>query len=69
MPIQRLLDNGMEYSDAVALHALTGQGKPWIETAEGLGDANLSRARQARDARQDVTARSYFRYASAFVAT
>ena len=65
MPLQRLLDNGMEYSDAVALHALAGQGQPWIETAEGLGEADLSRAKQARDAGQHVTARSYFRYASA----
>jgi dipeptidyl aminopeptidase/acylaminoacyl peptidase len=65
MPIQRLLDNGMEYADAVALHRLTGEGRPWIETAEGLGDRDLERAQEALKAGRQATARSYFRHASA----
>jgi dienelactone hydrolase len=65
MPVQRLLDNGMEYADAVALHALTAEGRPWIETAEGLGDRDLERARGALKNGHVLTARSYFRYASA----
>jgi alpha-beta hydrolase superfamily lysophospholipase len=62
MPVQRLLDNGMEYSDAVALHALARDGIHWIEAAEWLGDCNVHRALAARN---PLTARAAFRYASA----
>ena len=65
MPIQRLLDNGMEYSDAVTLHAQVAAGRPWIEAAEELGERDLARAGAALSARQLSTARAYFRYASA----
>lgn len=65
LPIQRLLGNGMEYSDAVAIHALAEEGVLWPEAAAWLGDANMERARAASVAANVATARSYYLFASA----
>ncbi|MBR8429148.1 alpha/beta hydrolase [Burkholderia cenocepacia] len=56
MPVTRLLDCGMDYADAVALHARTSAGEPWDVAAEALADAQLARATQAADAGHLVTA-------------
>ncbi|ELW9445688.1 alpha/beta fold hydrolase [Burkholderia cenocepacia] len=56
MPVTRLLDCGMDYADAVALHARTSAGEPWDVAAEVLADAQLARATQAADAGHLVTA-------------
>ncbi|MBR7944366.1 alpha/beta hydrolase [Burkholderia cenocepacia] len=56
MPVTRLLDCGMDYADAVALHARTSAGEPWDVAAEALADAQLARAPQAADAGHLVTA-------------
>ena len=47
MPVTRLLDCGMDYADATALHARTSAGEPWDVAAEALADAQLARAAQA----------------------
>ncbi len=64
MPLQRLINNGMEYADAHALHAMVESGIPWIDAAEWLAERNLARATEALAAKHRVTARSYFHYAS-----
>ncbi|MDN7691473.1 alpha/beta hydrolase [Burkholderia cenocepacia] len=56
MPVTRLLDCGMDYADAVALHARTSAGEPWDVAAEALADAQLARATEAADAGHLVTA-------------
>src|SRR5882672_777916 len=65
MPVPRLLDNGMDYADAVALHALAAQGVPWPEAASWLGAENLARADAARAAGRRITARAAYRLACA----
>jgi alpha-beta hydrolase superfamily lysophospholipase len=65
MPIQRLLDNGMEYADAIALHKLTTQGVPWTEAAIWLAEQDLRRAEAATAAGHSLTARAWYRHASA----
>jgi alpha-beta hydrolase superfamily lysophospholipase len=65
MPVQRLLDNGMEYADAVALHALTTRGVPWIDAATWLAEQDLQRAEAAEAAGHSLTARGWYRHASA----
>jgi len=62
MPIQRLLDNGMDHADAVDLHALTAANLGWTEAAQWLGERNLRRAAAAA---HPATARGYHRHASA----
>ena len=44
MPVTRLLDCGMDYADAIALHARTAQGEPWDMAAEALAEAQFARA-------------------------
>lgn len=56
MPVTRLLDCGMDYADATALHARTSTGEPWDVAAEARADAQLARAAQAADAGHRVTA-------------
>jgi dienelactone hydrolase len=65
MPVQRLLDNGMDYADAVALHALVAQGVAWPEAACWLGSQNLARAEAALASDRRITARSFYRFACA----
>lgn len=60
-PLSRLLDNGMDYTDAWRLHARVEGGAPWCESAEALGAENLARARDALDQGQTLTARDAFR--------
>ncbi|QBR03435.1 alpha/beta hydrolase family protein [Paraburkholderia pallida] len=47
MPLTRLLDCGMDYADATALHARTSAGEAWDTAAEALADAQFARAAQA----------------------
>lgn len=47
MPLARLLDNGMRYADAQALHALAAGGVPWEAAGEWLGTCNRMRAARA----------------------
>lgn len=47
LPVQRLIGNGMDYADAVALHDAAVRGVPWIGAACWAGAANLERARGA----------------------
>ncbi|MBN3821746.1 dipeptidyl aminopeptidase, partial [Paraburkholderia sp. Se-20369] len=42
MPLTRLLDCGMDYADATALHARTAAGERWDIAAEALADAQLA---------------------------
>src|SRR5918998_883192 len=65
LPMQRLVGNGMEYADAVALHGMAEQGIAWPVAAAHLGDANLQRAHEALGNEAQLTAASYFEYAAA----
>lgn len=64
LPIQRLIGNGMDHADAVALHAMAEAGVAWTMAAEALGAAALARAEAAAGAGQAATARALFRHAS-----
>lgn len=64
LPVQRLVGNGMDYADAVALHEAAERGVPWTDAACWAGDANLQRAWAALAA---VTRRDHlFRAAACF---
>jgi len=65
LPMQRLIGNGMEYSDAVAIHAMAEEGVLWPQAAAWLGDGNLQRVHAACAAANVATARSYYLFASA----
>jgi len=65
MSLSRLSGNGMEHADARAMHALADRGILWADAGEWLGERNLHRARMAREAGHMLTARSFYRYASA----
>lgn len=65
MPLQRLIGNGMEYSDAHAVHALVESGVHWVEAGEWLAERNLALAQRALGAAYVATARSHFHAASA----
>ncbi|MEQ6474631.1 alpha/beta hydrolase [Comamonas sp. wu1-DMT] len=56
MPMTRLLDCGMEFSDAQTLFRRTSAGEDWDQVAEALAQAQLSRAAQAANAGCHVTA-------------
>lgn len=47
MPMPRMLDYGMSYADAAALHAMAEDEVPWVAAAEWLGACNAERARAA----------------------
>ena len=47
MPIARLTGNGMDFADAIELHALVDQGLEWPEAARQLAARNLAHARRA----------------------
>ncbi|POM23310.1 2,6-dihydropseudooxynicotine hydrolase [Actinomadura rubteroloni] len=65
MPMQRLLGNGMDYADAVALYAAVDGGEPWPDAAARLGAAGAARARRALAAGHRHSALGWFRRASA----
>lgn len=65
MPLPRLLGNGMEYTDAIAMHALADRGIAWADAGEWLGERNLRRALLAQEAGHMLSTRSFYRYASA----
>jgi alpha-beta hydrolase superfamily lysophospholipase len=65
MPITRLVGNGMDYADAVELHALVDAGIAWHEAAARLGDRNLARAWDRFEHGHRHSARSWFFLASA----
>ncbi|GAB2459675.1 hypothetical protein GCM10027082_08200 [Comamonas humi] len=56
MPMTRLLDCGMDFADAQALFRRTSAGEDWDQVAEALAQAQLSRAAQAADVGNRVTA-------------
>jgi dipeptidyl aminopeptidase/acylaminoacyl peptidase len=63
--MQRLIGNGMEYSDAVGVHAMAEEGVLWPQAAAWLGHANLEKGRAAFAARNLASARSYYLFGSA----
>lgn len=56
----RLLGAGMDYADAVALHADVHTGVAWDRAAEQLGQRNLERARAALAGEHVRSARGWF---------
>jgi dienelactone hydrolase len=65
MPIARLTGNGMDFADAVELHAMVDQGVDWPEAAGQLADRNLLHARRAQLRGHRHSARSWYLLASA----
>src|SRR3954447_16347928 len=65
MPIARLVGNGMDFADAVELHALVDEGVEWHAAATRLADRHLSQARRALVRGHRQTARSWYLLASA----
>jgi dienelactone hydrolase len=65
MPLSRLLGNGLEFADAWAMHDMADRGIAWADAGEWLGERNLRRARMAQEAGHVLSARSFFRNASA----
>lgn len=56
MPMTRLLDCGMDYSDAAQLFKRTNEGNAWDVEAESLAAAQLERAAKAAERDQMATA-------------
>lgn len=65
LSMQRLVGNGMDHSDAVALHRMAEEGIPWIKATIFLGEANLGRAERAVAEGNRRSACDYYRLASA----
>lgn len=65
MPLQRLIGNGMESSDAVALYAQADRGFAWDAACDALGNAKLAQAQAAERDGQLLSARLSYRHASA----
>ncbi len=65
LPLQRLVGNGMDHADAVALHALAASGVPWPEASIWAGEANLARAAAARARGHAISERSHLFHAAA----
>jgi dienelactone hydrolase len=65
MPPSRLLSSGMEYADVQNLRSMAGAGIDWVTAGTWLAERNLRLARKALAGGHRVTARVYFRYASA----
>lgn len=67
MPVSRMLDYGMTYADAVALHRMAGEGVAWSRAGEWLGQCNRQRAHAAvtahTRARAHLAACACFRFA------
>jgi len=65
MPLTRLLGNGMEHWDATRLHELAASGYAWHQAGEWLGDRNIAQAENALSLDRRITARTFFRRATA----
>src|SRR3954453_978863 len=65
MPIARLAGNGMDFADAIELHALVDAGLEWPEAARQLAGRNLAHARRALQRGHRQSARSWYLLASA----
>src|SRR3954454_18270169 len=65
MPIARLSGNGMDFADAIELHAMVDEGVDWPEAAIRLADRNLSHARRELLRGHRQSARSWYLLASA----
>ena len=65
LPLQRLVGNGMDFSDAVALHHMAEEGVPWTAASTFLGEGNLVRGRHAESIGSVRSARDHYRHASA----
>jgi dipeptidyl aminopeptidase/acylaminoacyl peptidase len=65
LPVTRLIDGGMNYADAVGLHAALRDGADWLDHAERLARQNLGRARAALAGGHASAAREWFLRASA----
>jgi dienelactone hydrolase len=65
LPVARLIDGGMEYADAIALHAALLDGADWSEYADALARRNRERAEEALAAGHRLSARDWFLRASA----
>ena len=65
MPLSRLISNGMEFADAHNLQSMARAGIDWIEAGVWLGERNIRLARKALTAGHRISARLYFRFASA----
>ncbi len=62
MPLSRLIGSGMNYADALTLHASAKAGIRWDDCGEWLGERNL---RLAGSASSPTSARTWYRFASA----
>src|SRR3978361_290059 len=65
MPIARLAGNGMDFADAIELHALVDQGLEWPEAAGQASARSLAHARPALPRGTTHSARSWYLLASA----
>ena len=65
MPIARLAGNGMDFADAIELHALVDEGLEWPEAARQLAARNLAHARRALHRGHTHSARTWYLLASA----
>lgn len=65
LPVQRLVGNGMELADALALHAAATDGVAWHVAAGALGEDNLRRADDAIAQGHVTSAISFLEYAAA----
>jgi pimeloyl-ACP methyl ester carboxylesterase len=65
MPLARLSSSGMEYADAQNLRSMAAAGVDWVKAGAWLAERNLRLAKKALGAGHRITARTYFRYASA----
>jgi alpha-beta hydrolase superfamily lysophospholipase len=64
MPLQRLVGNGMSFTDATALHAMAAEGVPWTEAACWIGACNILRAEACEQRGQSISANAYYRHAA-----
>ncbi|MFE5328133.1 alpha/beta fold hydrolase [Embleya sp. NPDC056575] len=65
MPLQRLLGNGMDWADAVELHARADRGEAWHRAALALGLRDAERADSALACGHRRTARDWYLAAAA----
>lgn len=65
LPVQRLVGNGMDYADAVALHDMAARGVPWIAAASYAAEANLRRAEASLADGHRISARSHLFHGAA----
>ncbi|WP_216216847.1 alpha/beta hydrolase family protein [Amycolatopsis aidingensis] len=65
MPVTRMLDNGVDYADVLAMQRHTAAGIAWDKAAEELATMQLERARTAECGGHPVTAFAAYRAAAA----